>query len=209
MTRSMKDYVDARQESVEGDLRADVPVFLPGYSAIGKFAADPGQPLSGCLATAYSIPAQMFRVAARSVRRLTKPNEPVYKQAALRNFEIAITDTEILYCPASPLLLRVYPPVERLALSDVQVRFETIENQMSRLIIGSEVWHVHPHYTGDVRWALRRISDEFPDYEMSFSGGNPDELSNELTEISADDDIDLDDTDLVETSDGQAENEEE
>jgi len=94
--------------------------------------------------------------------------------------EIVITDTEILYAPTSPLLLKAYPPRGREAISGTSLRFETVTGgQMSKLMVGTNLWNVHPEYAGDVRWGLRRLADDFPEYDISFGG-------EELPEPSAD-----------------------
>ncbi len=182
MTRLMKDYVDTRRETTGLDIRLDIPVLLPGYSAIGKFNADPTQTISGLVATAYSIPSQIYRVTMRTFRKLTSPNRSVYEQASLRNFEIAMTDSEILYCPTSPLMLKAYPAVFTEPISGTSINFETVDDQMSKLTIGDDLWHVHPAYAGDARWALRRIADENPEFDISFGGS-------ELLERSADEEL--------------------
>ena len=170
MTRSMKDFVEARQGTVPGNVQIDVPVFLPGYAAIGKFGADPSETIPGIVATLYSIPSQLYRVPMRTINKFLKPNQPVYQRAKLRNFEIVITETEIHYCPASPMLLKTYDPVHSEPISATAINFHTVEEQMSQLAVGESVWHVHPEYAGDVRWALRRIANENPDYAISFGG---------------------------------------
>lgn len=191
----MKDFVDRRREATGVEVRLDVPVFLPGYAAIGKFGADPSETFSGLVATVYSIPSQIYRVTRRTFHRFASPNRSVYKQASLRNFEIAMTDSEILYCPTSPLMLKAYPPVFTEPLSGVSISFETVTDKMSKLKIRDDLWHVHPAYAGDARWALRRIADDNPEYNITFG-------DTALTELSADDD---DDDDAV----AVAENEEE
>ncbi len=170
MTRMMADFVEKRREATGVDVRLNVPVFLPGYAAIGKFGADPTETFSGLVATAYSIPSQIYRVTRRTIHKLTSPNRSVYKQASLRNFEIAMTATDILYCPTSPLMLKAYPPVFTEPLSATSINFDTMGDQMSRLKIGDELWHVHPAYAGDARWALRRIADENPAFAITFGG---------------------------------------
>ena len=165
----MKDFVDARQGTVPGEVRIDVPVFLPGYAAFGKFKGDPADNFA-IVATLYSIPSQLFRVPMRTINRFLKPNQLVYERAKLRNFEIVMTNSEIFYSPASPLLLKTYDPVSSQPISSTAINFHTVEDDFSQLAIGAELWHIHPEYAGDVRWALRRIANENPDYDISFGG---------------------------------------
>lgn len=193
MTRLMKSFVDARREATGVDVRVDVPVFLPGYAAIGKFGADPSETFSGLVATVYSIPSQIYRVTTRNVLKVTSPDRTVYQQASLRNFEIAMTDSEILYCPTSPLMLKAYEPTFTEPIAGTSINFETVTNKMSKLRIGDDLWHVHPAYAGDVRWALRRIADDNPSYDITFGGVelpesvvDPDDVDEPLDEVSAD-----------------------
>ena len=183
MPRSMKDFIDARQPTVEDKIRVDVPVLLPGYSALGKFGGgDASERFSGIMATLYSIPIQPYRMIMRTINKVLRPTQPVYDQAKLRNLELVVTDTEIIYAPTSPLLLKTYKPCGRQAIADTAIAFETVEDGFSKLTIGQNLWHVHPEYAGDVRWGLRRLSDDYPDYNISFGGP---ELP-EPTEVSAD-----------------------
>ena len=167
----MKDFVDARQETVDETVRVNVPILLPGRGVIGSFGADPEEQVSGVVVTLYCIPMQPLRILRRTINKFVKPAEPISSQATLRNFEVVITDTKILYCPASPLMVKTYPPKGREAIADTTLHFESMGTKMSKLTIGSHVWHVHPEYAGDVRWALRRLADDYPSYDISFSGG--------------------------------------
>ena len=177
----MKDFIDARQETIGDTVRINVPVLRPGLGVIGKFGAEANQRFSGLLITLYSIPAQPIRILRRTINRVIKPRQPIYDQAQLRNLEIVVTDNEILYCPASPLLLKTYKPITSEALDDTPINFETLTDEHSKLTVGSNVWNVHPEYAGDVRWGLRRLADDRPEYAITFQGG-------ELAEISADED---------------------
>ncbi len=178
----MKDFVAARQETVDAKVRINVPVLLPGHGVIGTFGSDPNQQFSGLLVTAYAIPMQPLRMLRRTINKVVKPNQPVYEQAKLRNFEIVVTSDEIHYCPTSPVLLKTYAPVETIPLDRTPIHFETVQSAMSKLTVGDEVWNVHPEYEGDVRWELRRLKDDEPRYDITFSGG-------ELAELSADDEV--------------------
>ncbi len=164
----MKDFIESREAGGASDIRVDVPVFLPGYSAIGKRSADEDTLAPSVLATLYSIPNQFVRVVRRRVNKARNPDESVYKAAELRNFEVVFTSTEVQFCPASPLLSKAEPPVSTLPLAETTVHFETRADAMSDLTIDGEVWHVHPEYAGDVRWALRRIADDYPEYNFTF-----------------------------------------
>ena len=164
----MQDFIETREAGGATDIRVNVPVLLPGYSAIGKFSPDQDQIATSVLATLYSIPNQMYRVARRSVDKLRKPDQSVHDAARFRNFEVVVTSKEVWYCPASPLLSKAQPPTVTLALSETAVSFQTVTDAMSELTIAGDVWHVHPEYAGDVRWALRRIADENPSYDITF-----------------------------------------
>lgn len=183
----MKDFIDARQETIDDKVRLNVPVLRPGLGVIGKFGAEAGQRFSGFLITLYSIPAQPLRMLRRTINRVIKPQQPIYEQAELRNIEIVVTDNEILYCPASPLLLRTYTPLFTEEIADTSINFETVTDEMSKLTVGSNVWNVHPEYAGDVRWALRRLADDNPSYSITFSGGELAEADTPLAQASADD----------------------
>lgn len=167
----MKDFVDARQGTVQGDVRIDVPVLLPGYAVFGKFKGDPADNFA-IVATIYSIPSQLFRVPMRTINRFLKPKQRVYDRAKLQNFEIVMTESEIHYSPLSPLLLKTYEPVFSEPIAGTAINFHTVEDGMSQLAIGADIWNVAPEYAGDVRWALRRIANENPDYKISFGGAD-------------------------------------
>lgn len=167
MPRSMKDFIETREAGGATDIRVNVPVFLPGYSPIGNVSTD-GDVASGLLATLYSIPNQLYRVIRRTMDRSRNPDQSVLQAAKFRNFEVVFTSIEVQYCPASPLLSKAQPAVATLPLSETAVVFHTVANEMSELTIATDLWHVHPEYAGDVRWELRRIADEHPDYTITF-----------------------------------------
>lgn len=168
MPRSMEDFVATRVAAGETDVRIAVPVFLPGYSAIGTVSTEDDQIATSLLATLYSIPNQLFRIVKRTIDKSRKPNQSVHEAAKHRNFEVVFTGTEVHYCPASPLLANARPPTATRSLAEVSVVFETVANAMSHLTIDTDVWHVHPEYAGDVRWELRRIAEQGPAYDISF-----------------------------------------
>ena len=66
--------------TVQGDVRIDVPVLLPGYAVFGKFKGDPADNFA-IVATIYSIPSQLFRVPMRTINRFLKPKQRVYDRA--------------------------------------------------------------------------------------------------------------------------------
>ena len=171
MTRSMQDFVESRTEALGEKVRIDVPIFLPGHGAIGKFGAEPDKPVAGIVMALSSLVLQPYRMISRTVKNAAKPNTRVYERAALRNYEVVITDIEVLYCPASPLLLKNYDVAERQPLGQTPLHFESVQKKMSKLTVGSDVWHIHPEYVGDVRWALRKLLEDFPSYDVTFSGG--------------------------------------
>ncbi len=189
MTRSMQDFVDARTESLGTNVWVDVPVVLPGYGAIGKYGSEPDQPVGGLMVALATLVLQPYRMITRTVKKVASPNSSVYQRAQHRNYEVAITDDEVLFCPASPLLLRTYEPENRLALDTTSIHFESVQVKMSKLTIGGDVWHVHPEYVGDVRWALRKLKQDYPGYDITFSGGEivePAETSADYEEVASD-----------------------
>lgn len=163
----MKDFVDSRKEAQGEDVRVNVPVFLPGHGAIGKFGAKPTEPVPGIVMALASLVLQPTRMLTRLVKR----GKTVYERASLRNYEVVFTTTEVGFSPASPLLLKSYDIEERSPLASTPIHFESVQLHMSKLTIGTNVWDVHPEYVGDVRWALRRLSDDYPSYDITFSGG--------------------------------------
>ena len=179
----MKDFVEARSEALGENVRVNVPVFLPGYGAIGKFGAEPDKPVAGIVVALSSLVLQPYRIVTRLLKNAAKPNSRVYERAAKRNYEIVITDIEVLYSPASPLLLKNYDIVERAPLGKTSLHFESVQVKMSKLTVGNDVWHIHPEYVGDVRWALRRLAEDYPSYDVTFSGG---EIIEPLQETNAD-----------------------
>lgn len=167
MARSMQDFVDSRKEALGEDVRVDVPVFLPGHGAIGKFGAKPDEPVPGIVMALASIVLQPMRMITRMVKR----GKGVYERASLRNYEVVITNAEVAFSPASPLLLKSYAVEERMPLESTPIHFESVQVKMSKLTVGTNVWHVHPEYVGDVRWALRRLAEENPSFDITFRGG--------------------------------------